>query len=38
MLFEKLPQVKQEKIWKVLQFLEEEELVVVDKGGLIKSV
>lgn len=38
MLFKKLPQVKQEKIWKVLQFLEEEELVVVDKEGLIKSV
>jgi ATP-dependent DNA helicase RecQ len=38
MLFEKLPQVKQEKVWKVLQFLQEEDLVVVDKEGLIRSV
>jgi ATP-dependent DNA helicase RecQ len=37
-LFKKLSQVKHEKIWKVLQFLQEEELVIVDKEGLIKMV
>ncbi len=38
MIIEKLPQVKESKIWKVLKFLQEEELVSVDEEGFIKSV
>ncbi len=37
-IIEKLPEIKESKIWKVLKFLQEEELVSVDEEGFIKSV
>ncbi len=38
MLIEKLPKIKEPKIWKVLKFLQEEELVTVNEEGIIKLV
>ena len=38
MILEKMSQVKESKIWKVLKFLQEEELVSVSEEGLIKSI
>jgi len=37
-IFEKLSPVKENKVWKVLKFLQEEELVTVNEEGFIKSV
>jgi len=36
-LFQQLSSFKQNKIWKVLNFLQEEKIVTVDREGLIKS-
>lgn len=37
-IFQKLPGIKESKIWKVLNFLQEEELIIVNQEGFIKSV
>jgi len=37
-IIEKLPQVKESKIWEVLEFLQQEELVIVNEEGFIKPV
>jgi len=37
-IFEKLPGIKESKIWKVLKFLQEEELLIVNQEGVIKPV
>jgi ATP-dependent DNA helicase RecQ len=37
-IFEKLAGIKESKIWEVLKFLQEEELLIVNQEGLIKSL
>jgi ATP-dependent DNA helicase RecQ len=36
-LFAQLSSFNQNKIWKVLEFLQKEKAVIVDEGGLIKA-
>ena len=37
-IIDHLSDVKEEKIWKVLKFLQDEEKIIVNKEGILKSV
>jgi hypothetical protein len=37
-IIDHLADVKEEKIWKVLKFLQDEEMITVSKEGILKTV